>query len=355
MVMQEKENLENEMLIKTDIKKEVVENMFVHDEKSLKEMVTLGDLLKKAREEKGLDRTKIAQKLCIKEIYLQALEEGNYNIFPGLVYGAGFLRSYALFLELNEKETLCLFKKETSHLLQEPVDIPVPVNKNVLPSKKLLLTLFTIGIFAYLIWYILTPTKINGSDTSSFMGINDAVVEKQIKEAPITTDSLLIEATSETTKEKHQLLTDVKDFQNGEILPVVSGDNSVSSFHGEQVKTENFQIDSKKLKSEKVENENSLPLITGNVYGLKTPAILSFVATGKVWIEVREEEKVLFNKILLKGDGYNPPKDSQKMIMNVGNAMALSVYLNGEYWGTLDEKKAVKKNLSLDPASYSKN
>ena len=49
------------------------------------EDLSLGELLQQARKRKRMRLPSISKKLCIKEVYLDALERGHYYAFPALV------------------------------------------------------------------------------------------------------------------------------------------------------------------------------------------------------------------------------------------------------------------------------
>lgn len=73
--------------------------------------MTLGEELKRAREEKGLTLSDAAEKTRISRSFLQALEDGEYSVIPGEVFVSGFLRSYARELGLDEKDVLARYKE----------------------------------------------------------------------------------------------------------------------------------------------------------------------------------------------------------------------------------------------------
>ena len=66
----------------------------------------LGDVLKNARENKGLTLDEIALETKIQKRYLEDLEKEDFEDMPGNVYERGFLRTYAEALDLDVKEIL---------------------------------------------------------------------------------------------------------------------------------------------------------------------------------------------------------------------------------------------------------
>ncbi len=73
---------------------------------------TLGEKLKKAREQKSIDLLKAETLTGIQSKYLIALETNNYCEIPGEVYLKNFLKTYADALNLNQEEVLNLYEKE---------------------------------------------------------------------------------------------------------------------------------------------------------------------------------------------------------------------------------------------------
>lgn len=76
--------------------------------------MTVGEILRNARTTGRRKReiTTIAKLLCIREEFLQALEDGNYKEIPETVYILGFARNYAMELGLNPDEIVTKLKRE---------------------------------------------------------------------------------------------------------------------------------------------------------------------------------------------------------------------------------------------------
>ncbi|MDR0602384.1 MAG: helix-turn-helix domain-containing protein, partial [Treponema sp.] len=86
-------------------------------------MESLGEKLRTAREEKGINFDEISRETNIASRYLEALEMENFSGFPGEPYILGFLRNYGEYLGLNVQELLSLYR---ALKIQEQ---PIPVEQ----------------------------------------------------------------------------------------------------------------------------------------------------------------------------------------------------------------------------------
>jgi cytoskeleton protein RodZ len=73
--------------------------------------ITIGQRLKKAREELYLTLEKASDETRIRIIFLQALESDDYSLMPSSAQGRGFLRNYAEYLNINIDEMIADFQK----------------------------------------------------------------------------------------------------------------------------------------------------------------------------------------------------------------------------------------------------
>ena len=80
-------------------------------------MGELGDLLRKTREDKGLSLKQAEEATRIRQEFLQALEDEEFERLPAPVYVKGFLRNYAVFLGLDAQQLVSLY--------QEPEATPI--------------------------------------------------------------------------------------------------------------------------------------------------------------------------------------------------------------------------------------
>ncbi|HEY8529752.1 MAG TPA: helix-turn-helix domain-containing protein [Paenibacillaceae bacterium] len=93
-------------------------------------MSDLGQLLRKAREQRGYTLDDIQELTKIRKRYLEAIEEGDYKVLPGSFYVRAFVKNYAEAVGLNAEEVLRLYQKElpqppmTDVAVQEPLIRP---------------------------------------------------------------------------------------------------------------------------------------------------------------------------------------------------------------------------------------
>jgi len=79
-------------------------------------MSTVGDMLRKGREDRGLTIHQIAEITKIRTDHIRALEEGNFEIFMAPVYVRGFVRSYATILKLDVPQVLAALDTELKQI-----------------------------------------------------------------------------------------------------------------------------------------------------------------------------------------------------------------------------------------------
>lgn len=115
-------------------------------------MESLGERLRKGREEKGIALEAVFKATKISKNILRALENDQYEIFPPQVLVRGFIRSYARYVGLDEKElinlyeTVCTTKKTGEVLVEEKA------RKRTDRKKMFILFILLIGLVILLIY-----------------------------------------------------------------------------------------------------------------------------------------------------------------------------------------------------------
>ena len=75
-------------------------------------MKKAGERLAEARMEKGLSLEDVSKSTKIKVSFLEYIEKSQYQELPSVSYAQGFVKNYAKYLGLNEKEIMALFRRE---------------------------------------------------------------------------------------------------------------------------------------------------------------------------------------------------------------------------------------------------
>jgi len=100
--------------------------------------MTAGEMLRNARTtgRRKRELQTIAKQLCIREDFLQALEDGNYTALPEVVYILGFARNYAIELGLDPNEVITKIKHELGLVANEGEEPVLVVKKSENDAPK---------------------------------------------------------------------------------------------------------------------------------------------------------------------------------------------------------------------------
>lgn len=67
---------------------------------------SLGEKLRKAREDKDISISEVAEQTRISALYLEAIENDDYKPLPGGIFNKGFVKSFAKYVGVDESEAL---------------------------------------------------------------------------------------------------------------------------------------------------------------------------------------------------------------------------------------------------------
>jgi transcriptional regulator with XRE-family HTH domain len=100
-------------------------------------MDELGQILREARESKGLTLAEVQSEIRISTRFLEALESGEYQALPTPVHVRGFLRNYSRFLGLDPQPLLDRYNFDEGHI-PPPVTIGSRETKpqTLLPARE---------------------------------------------------------------------------------------------------------------------------------------------------------------------------------------------------------------------------
>lgn len=277
----------------------------------------VGNLLCNERLKKGLDLDEISQVLCIRRIYLEAIENGNYVELPPLPYSAGFVNSYAKYLGLNNARITQLFREE---LDEKPKDKNVFMIEDAGPEASLPDKRYIFGGIAAIVVIALGWSLINGLSSAKEnenANVSESVAEENVTDVEYFSPSAAeFEEKSEAANEKN----------NSDVA--VSVENAEDASEQVIMKEESFVEPVKPVKpSTKIEIK---------------------IVKDDTWIEVRDanSNKVYFNKVMKPGETYVVPEGSGKLL-SAGKFDTVEVYADGVLIPVLEPTKT--KKVSLDP------
>ena len=294
---------------------------------ALEETRKIGDLLCHERLRKGLDLEDVAQVLCIRRGYLEAIESGNYVELPPLPYSVGFVNSYAKYLGLNNTRIAQLFKEE---LNLKPADKKVFLPEDMaseasLPDKKYVFG----GLAALLViggvwsWLAADDGHSTAEETVTAVATDD---EKTGKIEYFETEEQAETANAETPATETE-----------------ADEESVTDDDTAEEKTLLIEPQAESLNGEKtaVDEKEAIAETTA------VPAKIEIkISKEDTWIEVRDADKIYFNKVMHPGESYVVP-EGEGMVLSAGKYDGVEVYINGLLTEVVTPNK--KMNVALDP------
>lgn len=278
-------------------------------------IVTLkvGDILASERLRKKIDFETVSSFLCIRKIYLKAIEGSNYDEMPEFPYGIGFVKSYADYLGLDGKALYEAYKKEVNYVgIKDFTQDDEIIGTSTTPNNKYILISILAVMLIYVAWFL-----INKYTSPTISDEESNVVESNIE----NTSSL------ENIK-----IEDLSDSQNVEDV-YQEFDEMIETVET-PVSTEVAIVDVSEIVSTP---ENMTPVIVKK--GVEV------VIKGVTWLEVKNENKLFISKELKSGDTYTLP-DVKGLYISVGRIENADVYIDGVKTQIFSPYK--KTNISLD-------
>src|SRR5215467_2789291 len=97
-------------------------------------MPTLGEELRRLREERGIALSDISEGTRIGTRFLKAIEENNFSVLPGGIFTRSFIRAYAKRVGMDEDEAIGLYQQ---HLAEESGELPPAREERKAPRAEL--------------------------------------------------------------------------------------------------------------------------------------------------------------------------------------------------------------------------
>ena len=136
-------------------------NINVTGNEGLANQDSIGSLLQNARNNKNEELSVVSRSLRIRQVYLEAIENNQFNILPGDIYVSGFIRSYATYLGLDSEHIIERYKSDIDRGKTKPdLIFPTYVPENSIPGAAILLLGLMIAMVGYGSWYFFSNEDI---------------------------------------------------------------------------------------------------------------------------------------------------------------------------------------------------
>ncbi|RKX99344.1 MAG: helix-turn-helix domain-containing protein, partial [Spirochaetes bacterium] len=165
-------------------------------------MDQLGAIFKETREKQGKTLEDAVKETKIAKKYLIAIENENFDIFPGETYLIGFIRNYAQFLGLNPDEMIQRYK---SYKIQEQ---PTPLEQLTARPRKTKYIVMLTAILGIVVISVVSYTVLNKKNTITVKE------DKTIKEVKAVKKKESVTSKEYITMEESEL---IRDFVEGDV------------------------------------------------------------------------------------------------------------------------------------------
>lgn len=320
-----------------------------------------GGILKQARLRQGKKLPDIAQSLCIRKAYLEAIEESRYDAIPEFPYGLGFIRSYADFLGEDSARIVRMYKDETDAKFngENKIYVLEPQVEATVPNKKYLLISLLAIIVVYFLWL-----AFNNYHNNSGTAVQDpAVAETAADETqfPLVVEDYAPVEEASSAAEGETMLVSEPEAEPDVITaaPVEEVDNnqvvvSEGSFPGVTAETSEAGSAALVPVAETAVVPPSVPVETAVPTAAPAPGKSNIVLKIKkeTWVEVKNNEKLYLSKVLQPGATYALPK-AEGLILSVGRVDGVDIFVGDKQVDIVKPNK--KTNIVLEDALKSVN
>lgn len=281
----------------------------------------VGELLRNTRLKKGKTLGDVSKDLCIRKVYLEAIENLDTKNLPQMPYGLGFVRSYSEYLGLNSARIVQAYRQtayadEGKEIINEENAASAPEYNG---PGLLHICIGLIGIAAvFAIW----------SGVSSYSQSKQVPEEKEVLESDVVPEPVIIEENDASLSE----------------MGIDDAVNNEESSENLQNSEQDASVEGAEKKVEKTEPEPIAEEKTEDSDATTVPHI-QIVFSGPSWLELKQGNKVLLSGIYSKGFKYDVPNE-MGFIVSVGRYYNVDFYIDGKLTKIASAMK--QTNISLD-------
>lgn len=340
---------------------------------------SVGEILRRARLEKGLGLEQVSSAINIRVAQLRALEEGNIDALPGMTYALGFVRSYANYLRLNSGEIVHKFKAEHggAQSAKPELHFPEPVGESRLPDPQMLAIAGAFVVLLLVIWAVFSDGDSEEADIATQIPPPPVVQPlSDMAAAPLfsTTDASSLTETgapaeavavsAEAAAVAQPLQAQAQEQEQQQTLlsalsasaPKLEEKPAATEPPEAVLESEPISVvpvpEKKKSPPEVQAQAKEQPEGVINISRGKSRIVLQ--ATQSSWIQVSNaKQDILIKKVLKPGEKYFVP-DEAGVTLVTSNAGGLEVYVDGAVVQSLGKPGGIVRGIALDPQELKK-
>jgi len=332
-----------------------------------------GALLRAERERYGMSLPQVAERIRIRQVYLTALEQGDYDKLPGRIYITGFLRSYAEFLGLDPQVVIDAYRAEARDQAQAArLVFPTPTVESHAPRLWMVVVALLLAAAVYGAWHVVqNRDRLMAELVSPVPGSIDAAAPPLADPAAREAQARAEAAKSEPPPTPQPLPAPVPAApapvasaplaSTGVPAPGVAAPAPPPSLEPASAPrpvevaplpaTPAPAAATAAAGTPPAQPTAAAPAGAGQAYGVAESARsrLTIRATADAWVDIRgpNNEAVLPSKVLKAGDSFRAP-DRGDLSLWTGNLGGLEFIVDGKPLPRLGASGEARRNISLD-------
>lgn len=284
----------------------------------------IGDVLREARETRGLSLDNVSEELMIRRFYLEALEMNAFHDLPERVYAIGFVNNYIKYLGMEDPQgVINQFKREAygaknTNNYQVDLTMPEPVVHSIVPGRSAIAS--AIVVLVVLIAGIIFFTQGNGDSQKRSATTVPAAPITEAAPASVETPPVAssVPAVNATTTEEPEF---------------TSATSAVTTATAQAPAQVSAPAQGQAQAPTQIKNQRAIE------------------ALQSAWVEIKDANgKTLYTGIL-KATQLLPLPDTTKVTLTTGNAGGLRLVLNGQPQAAFGQANEVKRNILIDVAA----
>lgn len=307
----------------------------------------VGEMLRRTREEKKLSVEEVASAINIRVAQLRAIEEGDLEALPGMIYATGFVRSYANFLKLDGTDISKQFKEEhgSAGEARPELHFPEPIAESKMPNTGVIIGAAAGAVILLVLWGVFSGSS---SDEEKIAGyIQPAPGSEVVADQPAPaaaapgTDAPAIAAAVPESQTPAAAMPNAPASET----TVAAMAASAGAVAGQAPAAASLTAD---------QQSQVVPTaLSPDVIEVKPQGHVVIVATSPVWVQVSDkDDQVIFKKVLQAGEKYFVP-DQKDLSLVTSNAGGLDVFVDDKKVQAVGKPGEILRGVSLSPSALS--